>query len=103
MAYQPPCSHCGEPVELRPDGTVSTHDFPVPCRSVCPGSGQKPSPVSLVEYSQEDIDNDRQNARWHFVVVPGLYAFHGPEGDEIASGPFLDRRSAVRGYKTWRE
>ena len=33
------CPHCGEKVPLRDNGTIETHDFPKPCRSVCPGSG----------------------------------------------------------------
>lgn len=37
------CQHCGEELVLRPEGTIPTHDFPKPCRSVCPGSGQLPA------------------------------------------------------------
>lgn len=38
------CPHCGElftPAQLKSDLTP-THDFPRPCRAVCPGSGQYP-------------------------------------------------------------
>lgn len=35
------CPHCGKLfVGLPPQ--VPTHDYPPPCRSVCPGSGQVP-------------------------------------------------------------
>jgi hypothetical protein len=38
------CPHCGElfyASELR-DSLIPTHDFPQPCRAVCPGSKQTP-------------------------------------------------------------
>jgi membrane protease subunit (stomatin/prohibitin family) len=37
------CPHCGDMVPLREEGTIKTHDFPKPCRSVCPGTGQRPT------------------------------------------------------------
>lgn len=40
-ALMPKCSHCGEPTMLVND-VIATHDFPVPCRQVCPGSGKAP-------------------------------------------------------------
>jgi hypothetical protein len=36
------CPHCGEIFKMRSDALIPTHDFPKPCRSVCPGSGQYP-------------------------------------------------------------
>ncbi len=36
------CSHCGKPAKIREDGNVMTHNFPVPCRAVCVGSGRPP-------------------------------------------------------------
>lgn len=44
VIYQ--CPHCGEqfPAE-QCDGLIPTHDFPRPCRAVCPGSGQTPRSV----------------------------------------------------------
>lgn len=38
------CPHCGREYSARAlkSGLMPTHDFPVPCRSVCPGSGQTP-------------------------------------------------------------
>jgi hypothetical protein len=37
------CPHCGEIfARLKSDSLIPTHDFPKPCRSVCPGSGQNP-------------------------------------------------------------
>lgn len=33
------CPHCGKLFEDQP-GLVPTHDYPVPCRQVCPGSQQ---------------------------------------------------------------
>lgn len=36
------CTHCKQTVLLRPDGRVVTHDYPKPCRVVCPGSGDYP-------------------------------------------------------------
>jgi len=40
---RPMCPHCGE--LFAPEimtGLIPTHDFPKPCRTVCPGSGQHP-------------------------------------------------------------
>ncbi|MGE0605516.1 MAG: hypothetical protein AB7O62_00210 [Pirellulales bacterium] len=36
------CPHCGEAFAKTKVLKIPTHDFPKPCRSVCPGSGQKP-------------------------------------------------------------
>ena len=37
------CPHCGELFDARVSSTlIPTHDFPRPCRSVCPGSQQSP-------------------------------------------------------------
>lgn len=42
------CPHCGElftsetMVYRGVHGLIPTHDFPRPCRAVCPGSGQHP-------------------------------------------------------------
>ena len=38
------CPHCGwcYDADKSDDGLVPTHDFPKPCRSVCPGSKQTP-------------------------------------------------------------
>lgn len=37
------CPHCGREYHIRAcRPLIPTHDFPVPCRSVCPGSGQNP-------------------------------------------------------------
>ena len=42
------CPHCGKLFHFRDcvyqdvRGLVPTHDFPVPCRAICPGSGQTP-------------------------------------------------------------
>lgn len=37
------CPHCGTLVDLDKDsGLVPTHDWPLPTRQVCPGSGQIP-------------------------------------------------------------
>lgn len=36
------CPHCGEKFTSLKDGKIPTHDFPKPCRSVCPGSGEDP-------------------------------------------------------------
>jgi len=35
------CPHCGELFSAR-NQLIPTHDYPKPCRSVCPGSGQVP-------------------------------------------------------------
>lgn len=35
------CPHCGWEYPAKGD-LVPTHDYPKPCRSVCPGSGQAP-------------------------------------------------------------
>jgi hypothetical protein len=35
------CPHCGELVECR-NGLTPYHDYPKPCRAVCPGSEQNP-------------------------------------------------------------
>lgn len=36
------CPHCGAKFSKLREGKVPTHDFPPPCRSVCPGSKQEP-------------------------------------------------------------
>lgn len=36
------CPHCGAEFSKLRDGKIPTHDFPPPCRSVCPGSKQQP-------------------------------------------------------------
>ncbi len=36
------CPHCGEEFAKLNKGQIPTHDFPRPCRAVCPGSGQQP-------------------------------------------------------------
>lgn len=36
------CPHCGEKFTSLKDSKIVTHDYPRPCRSVCPGSGQQP-------------------------------------------------------------
>jgi hypothetical protein len=33
------CQHCGSLEALDPNGYLSTHDHPKPCRAVCQGSG----------------------------------------------------------------
>ncbi len=36
------CPHCGEQFTKLKDGKIPTHDFPRPCRQVCPGSNREP-------------------------------------------------------------
>lgn len=42
------CPHCGKIFDgmkiatAKIPGMIPTHDYPPPCRSVCPGSGQHP-------------------------------------------------------------
>lgn len=56
------CPHCGEQFDrLRSDGTIPTHDFPKPCRSVCRGAGKPPkaredTPLYKDKPEQEAID-----------------------------------------------
>jgi hypothetical protein len=39
----PMCPHCGEVFKRHGfSSLIPTHDFPKPCRAVCPGSGQNP-------------------------------------------------------------
>jgi hypothetical protein len=42
------CPHCGKEFlgSFTSGGLVPYHDFPVPCRAVCPGSGQHPRSMS---------------------------------------------------------
>lgn len=42
-AIQFECQHCGEQFTSLADGLIPTHDYSKPCRSVCPGSRQKPA------------------------------------------------------------
>jgi len=39
---KPTCPHCGEEFSATTGGKIITHDWPRPCRQVCPGSGQLP-------------------------------------------------------------
>lgn len=47
------CSHCGwkyTPVNDEQTIKVPTHDWPVPCRQVCPGTGRLPQyPDNTIE------------------------------------------------------
>lgn len=36
------CPHCGEIFTRLTNELIPTHDWPRPCRQVCPGSGQVP-------------------------------------------------------------
>ena len=36
------CPHCGEVFSRLQDNVIPTHDYPRPCRQVCPGSGESP-------------------------------------------------------------
>jgi len=52
------CPHCGDRYnaqDLR-DGKIPTHDYPRPCRSVCPGSGQPPRSL----YDSRPLGKDMQ-------------------------------------------
>ncbi len=42
------CPHCGRGFngDQLVTKMIPTHDFPVPCRSVCPGSGQNPRSIA---------------------------------------------------------
>jgi hypothetical protein len=43
------CPHCGKEFQysqLTVKSLVPTHDWPPPCRSVCPGSGQIPRGIA---------------------------------------------------------
>lgn len=42
------CPHCGREYSVRglKNKLIPTHDYPVPCRSVCPGSQQIPRDVN---------------------------------------------------------
>ena len=40
-ALQCMCPHCGEVFSGMP-ALIKTHDWPRPCRQICPGSGQVP-------------------------------------------------------------
>ena len=42
MSKQAACPHCGEGFAKLNKGQIPTHDYPRPCRRVCPGSGQHP-------------------------------------------------------------
>lgn len=39
---KPQCPHCGQEFKGLKDGKIPTHDFPPPCRAVCPGSKEEP-------------------------------------------------------------
>ncbi len=39
---QAKCPHCGELFGMLKGGMIPTHDFPRPCRAVCPGAGNYP-------------------------------------------------------------
>lgn len=36
------CPNCGEEFSKLNKGKIPTHDYPRPCRAVCPGAGQHP-------------------------------------------------------------
>ena len=62
------CPHCGERFEGDGGGAVPTHDFPKPCRSVCPGSGKTPRLPGCVNPLWKDesphVTNLRILRRW---------------------------------------
>lgn len=81
------CPHCGEQfAKLRADGTIPTHDFPKPCRSVCRGAGKQPkahadTPLYKDKPEQEAADfyeAARQELRLYgFAVVKELASLLG--------------------------
>ncbi len=54
------CSHCDEPVMVRPSGEVITHDWPKFTRQVCPGSGGPAAPPRRPDVSAILDDDDRE-------------------------------------------
>ena len=65
MANKMKCPNCGEllePVLKRGVPVVPTHDFPRPCRAVCPGSGQLPREPSDASPLWKDMSDDQRPA-----------------------------------------
>lgn len=53
------CRHCGKSFEKSKGGKVPTHDYPPPCRSVCPGSGQDPRKRDAALYKDDPTQEER--------------------------------------------
>ena len=43
------CSHCGKRFSALRKGLIETHNYPKPCRAVCPGSGKEPKEITKGE------------------------------------------------------
>lgn len=80
------CPHCGEKFTSLKDGSIPTHDFPRPCRSVCPGSGEEPKARDDTPLWKDDpgqrardfFEGARQELLvYGFAVVKGMALLSG--------------------------
>lgn len=64
------CPHCGLRFE-NPGKLIPVHDFPKPCRAVCPGSCQVPLSNRLIMFVLYDHPRDFPDEivcrKWHLV------------------------------------
>lgn len=94
MAKKPAaeCPHCGEGFATLKNGSeIPTHDFPRPCRQVCPGSGEAPrrkdSQLWKDEPKQRErdfLDGARMELRLYgFAVVKQVAMLRGDNFGDI--------------------
>ena len=69
------CPHCGEEVEVK-DSLTAYHDYPKPCRVVCPGSKQHPRNA---ESDARPLWNGKPNTR--FAGAKVVHTYH--DGAEL--------------------
>lgn len=68
------CPNCGEEFTKLPGGKIPTHDFPRPCRRVCPGAGQSPRRQNAPLWKDDPAQQERDfvaAARFELLI----YAF----------------------------
>lgn len=85
------CPHCGQEFKKLNDGVIPTHDWPPPCRAVCPGSGERPrkkdSPLWMDDKEQRAkdffIDARNELLLYGFAVVKQMAVFTGTSAGVI--------------------
>jgi len=89
------CPYCGEAFFVLKENAIPTHDFPRPCRQVCPGSGAQPrrrgSPLWKDDPQQRERDFLEQVHQeltvYGFAIVKQVAALRGDGHSEHKEMP----------------
>lgn len=68
------CRHCGRSLARSRDGKVPMHDYPPPCRAVCPGSGHQPRRRGAALH-KDDPSQEERDFVYEARVELKLYGF----------------------------